>query len=152
MNKTLLITNRICLFTWIFSLIWCSMSLTGIYITVKDWNILDTTSKYLILFICITGIIILISYSLSKNMIKAQFNRKNNNIVITKIFLHSKQVQSFPISDLKDLLIIKTEDSEGGDYYKLIINFKNSEDFCLKEGHNKDVLETIRNDIINYIN
>ncbi|OPZ78125.1 MAG: hypothetical protein BWY78_00726 [Alphaproteobacteria bacterium ADurb.Bin438] len=130
--------NLTSLFLWLFSLVWILISLSFIYIYLRDFESLDDIVKIILPIMTSVGTIVLLQLSLSSFISTTLINK--NKIIIKQIFLYKINEKKISPNEIEKIFIENTKDDEGDNYFKIILNIKSKETFVIKESHSKEYL------------
>ena len=153
-SNILVVRNNITIFIWIFTLFFSAIG--GIF----EYLFLfkppfeknqDVWISYLFIFGIGIAILTLISYSLNSHINKVLFDNDNDEVVVVKQYLLKKIVESYNYKEIENIDIEKTTDSDGDNYYKLFIEFKNNDRLYLKEGSHKESIYEIKKNVLKHL-
>lgn len=144
-NNKYIVTNGMSIFMWFFTIALTAIGSIFVYLAITQGDEIGLIPRIIILVAIPLTIIGFINYSLTSCfIIKAEFNKNKNNILITQRSPIKTIKENYHFNDIKSIQIEETKDSDGDSYFHLVLTLNNNKRYIIKEGHYTDYLKNIK--------
>lgn len=119
------------------------MSVLFMNLALQQPDDIGPLAQLVIIAIGILGSTTLMVLSKFQHTTHTIFDNQTASIHLARKYIHKKESYEVPFSNIKDIKIIVSKDSDGDPYYKLKLFTISGHNITLKEGNSEEYIKTI---------